>query len=79
MFDINCRLITYFKTVHLFFALAEIKYLYLHVRSGVLFDPRGLDRFELNRLAQARLCVSSFNKKLLSFGGFFVSIDAKGI
>ncbi len=43
--------------------------------SGVLFDPKGIDRKELLRLANARKMVSNFDRKYLSKDGFFVSIE----
>jgi glutamate dehydrogenase len=42
--------------------------------SGVLYDPPGLNRKELNRLAKARKMAEHFDRKLLSGQGFFVSI-----
>jgi len=43
--------------------------------SGVLYDELGLNRTELNRLANARLMGKEFNKSLLSPKGFFVDIS----
>jgi glutamate dehydrogenase len=43
--------------------------------SGVLFDPLGLDRAELNRLANLRKMVIHFDKSKLSPQGFVVSVD----
>jgi glutamate dehydrogenase len=43
--------------------------------SGVLYDPAGINRVELLRLANERAMVCHFNKSLLSEGGFFVSVD----
>ena len=43
--------------------------------SGVLYDPTGLDRAELIRLADARKMSEHFNKALLSSKGFFIHIN----
>ncbi len=45
--------------------------------SGVLYDPDGLDRPELVRLAKARLMCDSFDTSKLGSKGFFVSISDK--
>jgi glutamate dehydrogenase len=42
--------------------------------SGVLYDPEGLSRKELVRLARARKMAEHFERKLLSTQGFFVHI-----
>ncbi|MEA1928551.1 MAG: NAD-glutamate dehydrogenase [Candidatus Auribacterota bacterium] len=42
--------------------------------SGVLYDPNGLARGELKRLARRRLTVEDFNRTKLSRGGFFVGV-----
>ncbi len=42
--------------------------------SGVLYDPEGIDRKEIARLAKARKMVEHFNKKHLSAGGFLVTV-----
>ena len=42
--------------------------------SGVLYDPEGLDRKELRRLAKARKMAEHFKRGLLSKKGFFVGI-----
>ena len=47
--------------------------------SGVLFDPEGLRREELIRLADKRAMAEEFNTKLLSPKGFFVSVNDKEI
>lgn len=47
--------------------------------SGVLYDPRGLDRRELRRLAKKRIPVENFQKDLISPGGFLVSVKEKNI
>jgi glutamate dehydrogenase len=43
--------------------------------SGVLYDPEGINRKELKRLAKARLTVENFNSALLSANGFLVRIS----
>jgi glutamate dehydrogenase len=43
--------------------------------SGVLCDPRGLDREELTRLAKARVPICNFNRRHLSEDGFMVLIN----
>jgi glutamate dehydrogenase len=47
--------------------------------SGVLFDPKGLNRKELVRLAQQRETAEHFNRSLLSKEGFFVSVNDREI
>jgi glutamate dehydrogenase len=47
--------------------------------SGVLYDPEGLDRRELHRLAKARKMVEHFRKDRLSAQGFFVSVKERGV
>ena len=47
--------------------------------SGVLFDPEGLNRKELIRLAGKRAMAEEFNTKLLSPKGFFVSVNDKEV
>jgi glutamate dehydrogenase len=42
--------------------------------SGVLYDPQGLNRKELVRLAKARKMAEHFEKKALSAQGFFVHV-----
>eukprot|EP00930_Biecheleria_cincta_P019372 TRINITY_DN147_c0_g3_i1.p1 TRINITY_DN147_c0_g3~~TRINITY_DN147_c0_g3_i1.p1 ORF type:complete len:581 (-),score=105.96 TRINITY_DN147_c0_g3_i1:152-1660(-) len=43
--------------------------------SGVLYDPAGINRTELVRLARRRLTVSHFTKAFLGPGGFLVTVD----
>ncbi|KAI9470231.1 Glutamate/Leucine/Phenylalanine/Valine dehydrogenase-domain-containing protein [Coemansia mojavensis] len=43
--------------------------------SGVLYDPQGIDRAELSRLAEARLMVQHFDTAKLSPQGFRVLVD----
>ena len=43
--------------------------------SGVLCDPKGIDKADLVRLAKARQMVSHFDMSKLSKLGFFVSVD----
>ena len=47
--------------------------------SGVLFDPKGINREELVRLVKQRKPVEHFNRKYLSPQGFFVSINDKEV
>eukprot|EP01128_Nolandella_sp_AFSM9_P001038 TRINITY_DN1114_c0_g1_i1.p1 TRINITY_DN1114_c0_g1~~TRINITY_DN1114_c0_g1_i1.p1 ORF type:complete len:1427 (+),score=326.26 TRINITY_DN1114_c0_g1_i1:428-4282(+) len=47
--------------------------------AGVLYDPLGLDRTELNRLAEIRSTSDGFDKSKLSEGGFFVGIDENDV
>lgn len=47
--------------------------------SGVLYDPDGINREELFRLAKKRVTVEEFDKSHLSKKGFFVSINDKEV
>ncbi len=47
--------------------------------SGVLYDPAGLDREELVKLARRRVMVEQFDRGRLSPGGFFVSVNDKEV
>lgn len=47
--------------------------------SGVIYDPRGLNRPELERLAVKRKTVNNFDRKLLSPAGFLVRIEDRNI
>jgi glutamate dehydrogenase len=47
--------------------------------SGVLYDPQGLDRQELARLAKARVPVDRYDRGHLSATGFFVSINDREV
>jgi glutamate dehydrogenase len=47
--------------------------------SGVLYDPSGIERRELARLAKARKMVEHFRRERLSTQGFFVSVKEKNI
>ncbi|MFA6507903.1 MAG: NAD-glutamate dehydrogenase domain-containing protein [Treponemataceae bacterium] len=47
--------------------------------SGVLYDPEGLNRKELVRLAKKRVMVQEFDVKLLSKAGFYVSVNDRDI
>lgn len=47
--------------------------------SGVLYDPEGLDRTELTRLATARVMGEKFDRSKLSGKGFFVHVDDKDV
>ncbi|MBS3818960.1 NAD-glutamate dehydrogenase [bacterium] len=47
--------------------------------SGVLYDPEGLNRQELTKLAKSRKMVENFNKNLLSKQGFLVTLQDRNI
>ncbi|OQX96593.1 hypothetical protein B6I21_00515 [candidate division KSB1 bacterium 4572_119] len=47
--------------------------------SGVLFDPEGLDRNELTRLAKKRVMVDQFDKAKLTKEGFFVHTEDRNV
>jgi len=47
--------------------------------SGVLYDPAGLNREELVRLAKQRVMVKEYNKALLGKDGFLVLVEEKGV
>ncbi len=47
--------------------------------SGVLYDPEGINREELLRLAEGRKMAEHFDRKRLSKGGFFVSVNDREI
>lgn len=47
--------------------------------SGVLYDPNGLHREELLKLANARKMVENFDPSMLSPDGFFVSVNDKQV
>jgi glutamate dehydrogenase len=47
--------------------------------SGVLYDPDGLNREELERLARARKPVENFNQDLISSKGFLVTIGEEDL
>jgi glutamate dehydrogenase len=47
--------------------------------SGVLYDPAGLNREELTRLARLRMAVKEFSPKLLGKGGFLVKIEEANV
>lgn len=47
--------------------------------SGVLYDPNGINRQELKRLAELRSPVDQFDNSKLSKDGFFVSVNDKEI
>jgi glutamate dehydrogenase len=47
--------------------------------SGVLYDPAGLDRPELIRLAKARSPISGFDKNKLGPEGYKVLVDEQDI
>ena len=47
--------------------------------SGVLFDPEGINREELLRLARERAMAENYDRTLLSPEGFFVSVEDKTV
>jgi glutamate dehydrogenase len=47
--------------------------------SGVLFDPKGLDRRELKRIARKRVMAREYQRGLLSSRGFFVDVADKKV
>ena len=47
--------------------------------SGVLYDPKGIDRKELRTLAKARKMVEHFPKSRLSAGGFLVNVKDRDV
>lgn len=47
--------------------------------AGVVFDPNGLDRAELIRLAKKRVMVSQFNEEKLGADGYKVLVDDKNV
>ena len=47
--------------------------------SGVLYDPKGIDRAALEPLIKERKMVSHFDKSKLSKGGFFVNINDEDV
>merc|ERR1719181_2077670 len=47
--------------------------------SGVIYDPAGLDRPELTRLAKGRLMISNFERSKLGKGGFCVLVGDKNV
>jgi glutamate dehydrogenase len=47
--------------------------------SGVLYDPAGIDRRELTRLARERKMVEHFRRERLSKEGFFVGVKDRNI
>jgi glutamate dehydrogenase len=47
--------------------------------SGVLFDPDGVNRSELNRLVGKRQMIENFDRKKLNANGFIVTIKDKNV
>ncbi|HOV39436.1 MAG TPA: NAD-glutamate dehydrogenase [Spirochaetales bacterium] len=47
--------------------------------SGVLYDPKGINRKELMRLVEKRVMVEEFDRSKLSKDGFFVSINDRDV
>jgi len=59
--------------------LSKDKILAIVDGSGVLYDPAGINRKELTRLAKARKMVENFNRSLLSAKGFLVNIKDRDV
>jgi len=47
--------------------------------SGVVYDPAGLNREELVRLARLRVPVKNFSRSFLGSGGFLVTVDESNV
>jgi glutamate dehydrogenase len=47
--------------------------------SGVLYDPGGIDRKELKKLARARKTIENFPAEALSAAGFRVTVNEQGV
>lgn len=47
--------------------------------SGVAYDPKGLDREELTRLARARVMIKEFDRSKLSKDGFIVLVTDRDV
>lgn len=47
--------------------------------SGVVYDPEGIDRKELKKLARARKMIEAFPRERLSTGGFFVHVKDRDV
>jgi len=47
--------------------------------SGVVYDPNGLDREELTRLAETRVMIEHFDSARLGEGGFKILIDERNV
>jgi glutamate dehydrogenase len=47
--------------------------------SGVLYDPVGIDRVELVRLAKARMMISKFDRSRLSKDGYVVLVGEQDV
>lgn len=58
---------------------ANEKYTGIVDGSGVLYDPKGLDRDELVRLAKSRLMISEFDIKKLSPEGYRVLVEENNV
>lgn len=59
--------------------LSNEKYIAIVDGSGVLVDPRGLDRDELIRLAKRRVMISEFDMSKLSPEGYRVLVDDSNV
>lgn len=47
--------------------------------SGTIYDPEGLDRGELVRLAKARIMVNNFDRSKLSKDGYLVLVEDRDV
>ena len=47
--------------------------------SGTIFDPEGLNRGELVRLAKARIMVNNFDRSKLSKDGYLILVEDRDV
>jgi len=47
--------------------------------SGTIFDPEGLNRGELVRLAKARIMVNNFDRSKLSKEGYLILVEDRDV
>lgn len=47
--------------------------------SGTIYDPEGLDRGELVRLAKARIMVNNFDRSKLSKEGYLILVEDRDV
>ncbi|KAG5440165.1 hypothetical protein PCANB_001734 [Pneumocystis canis] len=59
--------------------LSHEKYVCIIDGSGVIYDPEGIDRSELIRLAKGRKTISFFDRSKLSSSGYIVLVDDENI
>ncbi|KAG4304681.1 hypothetical protein PORY_002074 [Pneumocystis oryctolagi] len=59
--------------------LSHEKYVCIIDGSGVIYDPEGIDRPELIRLAKARKMISFFDRSKLSRSGYIVLVDDENV